>query len=493
MNGISKIFGSTKALDNVNFELKRGECHALMGENGAGKSTLIKILMGVYTKDSGSIFIEGNNADITNPHDAMHFGIAAVYQDVFLAPQLTIGENFFLGNLPKNKIGKVNWTEVYEKADDNLKKLNISLNPREKLSSITIAQQQMVTIAKAVYQNARILIFDEPTAFLTNDEKEQIFNIIRKMREMNCGIIYISHRLEEVFEICDRVTILKDGKYIDMLNINETDENVLVGLMVGRDLSGMYNIKSHAKNNYVLDVKNISAISNNVNDVSFDLKENEIFGIFGLVGSGRTELLRAIFGIDKRIDGTVNLFGKEVHFKNPKQSILNKIGFIAEDRKRQSLAINLSIIDNINLPSYKNISTMGLFISQSRAKKNALEFVEKLKIKTSGIEQNVESLSGGNQQKVVIAKWLLIGANILIADEPTIGVDVGSRNDIYKIMEQLTESGVSIILISSYLPEIMGLSDRIMVMHEGKNMGIIEEKDFSEEKLMTLASGLEIT
>jgi ribose transport system ATP-binding protein len=492
MTGISKTFGPTKALENVHFELNANECHALMGENGAGKSTLIKILMGVYSKDSGSITIQGKPANITDPHIAQQFGIATVYQDIFLAPQLTIGENFFLGNLPKNKIGIVDWKKVHRECGENLKKLKIELKSQERLSTLTIAQQQMVAIGKSVYQNARVLIFDEPTALLTNDEKGQIFDIIRQMRDMGHGIIYISHRMEEVFEICDRVTVLKDGKYVDTLNIKETDENTLVGLMVGRDLSDMYNIKSHMKDNVILDVKNISAKNRNVSNVSFNLRENEVFGIFGLIGSGRSELLRAIFGVDRCTGGTVNLFGKDVSFKNPKQSIVNKIGLIAEDRKYQSLALNLPILDNINLPSYRDISRLGIFISQFKARKNAEEYIEKLKIKASGIGQNVNNLSGGNQQKVVIAKWLLTGANILVADEPTIGVDVGSRNEIYKLLENLTDKGVSIILISSYLPEVMGLSDRIMVMHEGKNMGILEKKDFTEENLMILASGLEL-
>jgi ribose transport system ATP-binding protein len=492
MADISKTFGPTRALGNVHFELNRGECHALMGENGAGKSTLIKILMGVYLKDSGSIVIEGKTVNITNPHIARQLGIAAVYQDVFLAPQLTIGENFFLGNLPKTKAGRVDWKKVHREADDNLERLKIELNSRERLSALTIAQQQIVAIAKAVYQNAQVLVFDEPTALLTNDEKKQIFDIIRRMRDMGRGIIYISHRMEEVFEICDRVTVLKDGQYVDTLDIKETDEKTLVGLMVGRDLSGMYNIESHVKNNIVLDIKNVSVRNRNVSNVSFYLRENEVFGIFGLIGSGRSELLRAVFGVDRRTGGTVNLFGREVSFKTPKQSIVNKIGFIAEDRKYQSLALSLPIIDNINLPSYFSISRLGMFISQSMARKNAEEYVKKLNIRTSGIGQSVSNLSGGNQQKVVIAKWLLTGANILVADEPTIGVDVGSRNEIYKLMENLTGNGVSIILISSYLPEVMGLSDRIMVMHEGKNMGVLKKKDFTEENLMTLASGLEL-
>lgn len=491
MINISKTFGITKALSNVSIALKEGECLALMGENGAGKSTLIKILMGAYTKDSGDIFIKGDRVNIHNPHDAKRLGIAAVYQDVFLAKELTIGENFFLGNLPKNKLGIINWKKAYDDTEEYLKSLDIKLNPRERLSKLSIASQQMVAIAKAVYQNAKILIFDEPTALLTNDEKLQIFEIIRHLRKKNHGIVYISHRMEEVFQIAQKVTLLKDGRYVDTLNTKDTDENNLVKLMVGRQFLDMYSIKSNSKEDVILNISDITSKERNVYDISFNLKKSEILGVFGLIGSGRTEVMRMIFGADRLDKGNIRLHGKNVIFKNPKEAIRNKIGFIAEDRKNQSLASNLSVNDNINLPSYRNNSKFG-FINSYKTAKNSKEYVDKLNIKTSSIKQNIGNLSGGNQQKVVIAKWLLTGAEILVADEPTIGVDVGARAEIYKLFENLTSSGVSIILISSYLPEVMGLSDRIMVMHEGKSMGIVEKENFTEEKLMTLASGLKL-
>lgn len=491
MRDISKTFGITKALSNVNLTLNSGECLALMGENGAGKSTLIKLLMGVHIKDSGSIFINGDEVYIKNPHDAKRLGIAAVYQDVFLAPELSIGENFFLGNLPYLKFGIVDWKKIYYLTKEHLKSLNIKLDPKEVLSKLTIAQQQMVAIAKSVYQNAKILIFDEPTALLTNDEKIQIFEIIRHLRNAGHGIIYISHRMEEVFQISDRVTILKDGKYVDTLNTKDTNENDIVRLMVGRSFLNMYNIKSSSKEETRLSVSRLCSKEKNINDVSFDLRQSEIFGIFGLIGAGRTEVMRMVYGADKITDGVIKLNNKEVHFKSPKDAIKNHIGFIAEDRKYQSLALKLSITDNINLPSYSRNSLFG-FIKINKIKNNSKKYVKDLHIKASSISQNVGNLSGGNQQKVVIAKWLLTGSKILIADEPTIGVDVGARSEIYKLFENLTESGVSIILISSYLPEIIGLSDRIMVMHEGRNMGILDKKDFTEESLMTLASGLKL-
>lgn len=489
MKNISKSFGVTKALNNVNLDLNFGECLALMGENGAGKSTLIKILMGVYSKDSGEIFIEGDKVNIYNPYNAKQNGVSAVYQDVFLAKELSIGENFFLGNLPKNKFGFIDWHKVYSESDKHLKALNIDLDSKEKLSKLSIAGQQMVAIAKSIYQNTKILILDEPTALLTNDEKRQIFEIISHLKKQGCGIVYVSHRMEEIFEISDRVTILKDGAYIDTLNTKETDENTLVKLMVGRSFIDMYNIKSHSADEVVLEVDNISSIDNKIKNISFCLKQSEILGMFGLVGSGRSEIMRMVFAADKLGHGSIKIHGKQVNFKNPKQAINNRMGFIAEDRKYQSLALNLSVKDNINLPSLDKISNFG-FINAKKMINNSKDYVDKLHIKVQDINQNLISLSGGNQQKVVIGKWLLTGSKILIADEPTIGVDVGARAEIYKLFENLTKEGVSIILISSYLPEVMGLSDRIMVMHEGVNMGILNKKEFSEEKIMALASGL---
>lgn len=489
MKGISKFFGTTKALDNVDLELNKGECLALMGENGAGKSTLIKILMGVHIKDSGSIYVRNNIVDIHSPNDAKNLGIAAVYQDVFLAPELSIGENFFLGSLPYNKFGLVDWKKVYKESNEHLSSLNIDLNSKHVLSKLTIAQQQMVAIAKSVYQNASIFIFDEPTALLTNDEKLQIFEIIRNLRDKGAGIIYISHRMEEIFQIADRVTVLKDGQYVDTLDVASTNENAIVKLMVGRAFVDMYNIKSHNRDDVVLEVKNITSNVNNVRNISFNLNKGEIFGVFGLIGAGRTETMRMIFGADKMKSGTIKINNKSMKFRSPKDAIKNSMGLITEDRKHQSLALSLSVHDNINLSSYSKSSRLG-FIDVFKTKKNSKEYVKKFNIKIQNIKQRVINLSGGNQQKVVIAKWVLTGSKILIADEPTIGVDIGAKAEIYKLFEELTSTGVSIILISSYLPEVMGLSDRIMVMHEGENMGIVSKGNFTEENLMILASGL---
>lgn len=489
MQNICKSFGHTKALDNVCLDLRAGECMAIMGENGAGKSTLIKILMGVYAKDSGSIMIAGNNVVIHSPQDAQSYGVGAVYQDVFLAPELSIGENFFLGTLPKTKLGVVDWNTVYAETNIHLKNMGIELDSKKLLSELTIAQQQMVAIAKSIYQNSKILIFDEPTALLTNDEKKQIFDIIRDIKKLNHGVIYISHRMEEVFEICDRVTVLKDGKYMDTLDIATTNENELVKLMVGREFHDMYHIKSHVSDDVVLDVSDLSSFDKKIHNISFKLRKGEIFGMFGLIGSGRTEIVRMLFGADKIDHGNVMLNNQKVLFKHPKDAIKNHIGFISEDRKNQSLALGLSVHDNINLASYDKNSVCG-FINFNKTKADSRIYIEKLKIKLADMNQPVFDLSGGNQQKVVIAKWLLTNANVLIADEPTIGVDVGARADIYKLFESLTEAGVSIILISSYLPEIMGLSDRILVMSEGKLMDIVDKDKFSEEDLMTLASGI---
>ena len=492
MKSVSKSFGITKALDNVMLELNKGECLALMGENGAGKSTLIKILMGVHIKDSGFICVRNDIVDINNPYDARNLGIAAVYQDVFLAPELSIGENFFLGSLPYNKFGMVDWKKIYKESNEHLNSLNIDLNSKDVLSTLSIAQQQMVAIAKSIYQNASIFIFDEPTALLTNDEKLQIFEIIENLKKKGCGIIYISHRMEEIFQIADRVTILKDGQYVDTLDVKNTNENMIVKLMVGRAFVDMYDIESHNKGDIVLEVKNVTSNINNVKDISFDLNKGEILGVFGLIGAGRTETMRMIFGADKMKSGVVKINNKSMRFKSPKDAIKNSMGFIAEDRKYQSLALSLSVHDNINLPSYIRNSRFS-FINILNTKKYSKEYVEKFNIKIQNIKQRIINLSGGNQQKVVIAKWVLTGSKILIADEPTIGVDVGAKAEIYKLFEELTSTGVSIILISSYLPEVMGLSDRIMVMHEGANMGIVNKNNFTEENLMMLASGLNLS
>jgi len=489
MKNISKSFGVVKALNNVEFTLKKGECHALMGENGAGKSTLIKILMGVYEKDSGDIFIDGNLVNIQNPSHARECGLAAVYQDVYLASELSVGENFFLGELSQKGNMFINWKKLHETASNILNSINYKIDTKRCLRDLSIASQEMVAIAKAIHQNAKILIFDEPTALLTNDEKIEIFRIIEDLKSLGHSIIYISHRMEEIFEICDRVTIFKDGSYVDTVNTKDTNENKLVSLMVGRSFEHMYNIKDHTQDQIVLDIKNLKSPINKVKDISFNVKKGEIVSLFGLIGAGRTESVRMIFGADPIQSGEVFYYGQKIDFSSPINAIKNKFGFIAEDRKKQSIALTLSVEENINLASYSFESRMG-FIQQSLAKKEALSYINRLRIKTPSPEQKIQYLSGGNQQKAVIARWLRTGVQVLIADEPTIGIDIGAKAEIYKLFEELTEQGVSIILISSYLPEIIGLSNRIYVLYDGKCIKEVHKSDFDEELLVSLASGL---
>jgi len=488
LDQIVKSFPGVKALKGVGFSVNSGEVHGLIGENGAGKSTIIKILMGVHQKDSGSIKIDGSEVTIDNIIQAGRLGLAAVYQDLNLAMDLSIGENFFIGNLPRKKSGLVNWKYVYEETRKTLKDLNIDVDPKIKITELSPAMQEMVAIAKTVHRNARLIIFDEPTALLTNEEVEILFNIIATLKERGVSIIYISHRLEEIFRICDTVTIFKDGEHVDSLNVKETNEDELINKMVGRNISEMYSIAHQNHGKEILSVKNISR-KGHFKNISFDVHEGEIFGFFGLVGSGRTEIVRTIFGADKLSEGHLYLGGKEYKPKSPIEGIKNGIGLLPEDRKEQGLALALSVKYNINLSSYKDINKFS-FVDKKEENIRADRYIDKMSIKTPSSRQIVGNLSGGNQQKVVIGKWLCNDSNIFIFDEPTVGIDVGAKREIYKLMEELAADGKAVILISSYLPEVMGLSDRIAVIYEGKMTAVLDKKDFSEERILKHASGI---
>lgn len=488
MEDIEKNFPGVKALRGVNLSIKAGEVHGLVGENGAGKSTLIKILMGVHQKDGGKIYLKNEEVEISSPFESKKMGLAAVYQDISLARHLTIGENFFLGNLPKKNGIFVDWEAVYAKTEKILEELGIKVDVRKKLKDISIAQQELVAIAKAVHEEADLLIFDEPTALLANEECEILFNLINKLKSKNKGIIYISHRMEEIFKLCDRVTVLKDGKYIKTLNAKETKEEQLISLMVGREVDEMYSIKQYPQDEVALEVIDLTK-KNQFKDISFQIKKGEIFGMFGLVGSGRTEIVNSIFGAEKLDSGKIKLNGEIVDIKSPKDAIKKGIGFATEDRKNLSVAMKLDIKVNTNLASYDKISKFG-FINSKSEKENTEIYKKMLNIKTPSIHQKIKNLSGGNQQKVVIAKWLCKGCDVFIFDEPTIGVDVGAKVEIYKIFQDLIKDGAAIILISSYLPEVMGLSNKIAVIHEGNCKGVVDPKNSTEEDILKLASGI---
>jgi len=488
--GISKAFPGVRALDQVDFVLRPGEVHALVGENGAGKSTLIKILMGVYRRDAGTLSIKGRDIHDFSPQAAQACGMAAVYQDISLARSLTVGENFFLGHMPTTGWGTVDWAKAYEQCGGLLGELGLDdIDPRATLSSLSVAKQEMVAIAKPVFENADILVFDEPTALLASEETEILFSIIRRLRDEGKGIIYISHRMEEIFAICDSVTVLKDGGHVRTMPVSDTNPDELVRLMVGRSMEDMYTIRRSPPGEVALKVEGLTR-EPRFHDIGFDVHHGEIFGLFGLVGSGRTEIMRAIFGADPVERGEIRLDGRPVRFTHPSQAIAAGIGFMSEDRKNQSIALPLSVRTNINLANYPAISPFGV-VNRTAEREAARTYIDRLAIKTPSDAVAIRNLSGGNQQKVVLGKNLASKSRILVCDEPTIGVDVGAKSEIYKIFEKLTEEGVAILLVSSYLPEIMGLADRILVIYEGRQMGIVERSAFDEERLVRLASGLQ--
>lgn len=477
MEGISKEFPGVKALQAVSFGVKAGEVHALVGENGAGKSTLIKVLMGVYEPTSGKIHIGGKEVNYKTPAEALACGLGAVYQDITLANHLTVGENFFLGHLPR-KYGCVDWGKIYQASQSTLDDLKIDIDSREAVRNLTIGQQEMISIAKIVYQKANVLVFDEPTALLTNEEVEILFNLINELRSRGYGIIYISHRMEEIFHMCDRVTVLKNGQYVDTLNVADTNENELVKLMVGRSVEDMYGIRHAEIGEVAICVENLSG--KGFHNISFEVHKGEIFGMFGLIGAGRTEVCRAIFGANQYDSGEVHINGKKVHNRRPIEGIRNSIAFLTEDRKKEGLCLGLSIEQNINLASYRMIARKGLINLKTEGKR-AEKYMGELRIKTPSRFQLCKNLSGGNQQKVVIGKWMCCNSEIFIFDEPTVGVDVGAKVEIYKLIEELIANGKAVILISSYLPEVMGLSDRLFIMSEGRCTGIVDKADFYNE------------
>ncbi|SMP71655.1 ribose transport system ATP-binding protein [Anoxynatronum buryatiense] len=488
MRHITKEFPGVKALDDVSFDVRKGEVHALVGENGAGKSTMIKILMGVYTRTAGEIYIEGEPVDLKSPMQAEKYGLGAVYQDVNLAKDLSVAENFYMGQLPSNRFGLVDYTTMFRETEKILRSINVHVNPRAVINELSVAQQEMVVIGKILHLKAKLVIFDEPTALLTNEEIEELFKIIHMLKEQQVGVIYITHRMDEIFRISDRVTVMKDGKRVATVNTGETDENQLITMMVGRNTENMYEIKQGELGAPVLQVEGLTR-ENAFRNITFEVKKGEIFGMFGLVGSGRTEIVRGIFGADKLDSGTLFIHGKKVAINSPQTAIEKGLALIPENRKDQGLALELSIEVNTNMVAINKVSAHGV-ISKRKSNSQAAALVERLSTKTPSIHQLVKNLSGGNQQKVVISKWLAQESDIFIFDEPTVGVDVGAKQEIYKIFEILLKQGKSIILISSYLPEVIGLSNRLMVMHEGEQMGILNKSDFNDEAILKLASGL---
>lgn len=485
---IYKSFGRVDVLKGINIQFFAGECHAVIGENGAGKSTLMKILAGAYTKDRGEVYLEGRPMEAASPLEAREKGIGIIYQELSLIPSLSAGENVFLGRLPQ-KNGRVDWQEVYEKASQYFREVDLAIDPRIVIKKLTVAQQQLIEISRALSMQCKVLILDEPTSSLTDKEIARLFALIKKLKSQGIAVIYISHKLEEVLMICDRVTALKDGEMSGTKLIAEVSKDDMVSMMIGRALNHYYPEKEMTVQPEILfEGKNLCA-GNLVQNVSFQVHKGEILGMAGLVGAGRSETVRAIFGADKLESGELYLNGKRIANRTPAAAIQNKIAFVTEDRRNEGLVMTLSVRENTTLASFQTFTNRLGIINAKKEQSIAQSYIDRMKTRTSGLEQKVVHLSGGNQQKVVISKWLNTGADLYIFDEPTRGIDVGAKAEIYQLIVNLAREGKGIIVISSELPEVMGISDRIIVMHEGRLSGEVQREAFSEKAIMTLAVG----
>lgn len=489
MEGISKSFPGVKALDNARFDLNSGEVHGLIGENGAGKSTLMKILTGVHTKDQGTVMYKGKKIENVTPRSAMEMGINIIHQELNLMPDLTVAQNMFIGREPKYSIPVfINEHELNKMAKKVLQSMNLTIEPEELVEDLTVAQQQMVEIAKALSYNSEVLIMDEPTAALTESEIKELFLMIDKLKKQGVGIVYISHRMEELKQICDRITVMRDGCYIDTKEMDKVTITQIISMMVGREIyEKVENTGFEKEREVVLKVEGLNR-GNKIKDVSFELKKGEILGFAGLMGAGRTEVARAIFGADQKESGTIYMNNEKITIHNPSDAVKHGIGYLSEDRKRYGLVLGLDIETNNVLPSFKRYLNKLGFVKENKTKVAAEVQVESLDIKTPSIKQEVKNLSGGNQQKVVIAKWLTRDCDILIFDEPTRGIDVGAKGEIYRLLNDLAAQGKSIIMISSELQEIMRMSHRIIVMREGKITGELYPEEATQEKIMEYAT-----
>ncbi len=489
MVDVDKHFPGVHALKKCSFELDKGEVHALIGENGAGKSTLMKVLTGVYQKTSGSLYYKGQEVDIQTPKVAQDLGISIIHQELNLMPDLTVAENIFIGREPK-KLGGLfcDHARQNEEAKKLLMNMNVTIDPMTKVEQLTVAQQQMIEIAKALSFNSEVLIMDEPTAALTETEIDELFRIINDLKKQGVGIVYISHRMEELKKICDRVTVMRDGEYIGVRHMDDVTIDEIITMMVGREIyDEVHDMEREHSSEVILEVKNLNS-GKKVKNVSFQLRKGEILGFAGLMGAGRTEVARCLFGADGRDSGDIFVHGKKVSIRSPKDAVENGIGYLSEDRKRYGLVLGLDVNANIGMASIEKFRNRIGFIKEEEEVANATKYIETLKIKTPSGKQLVKNLSGGNQQKVVIGKWLTQDCDILIFDEPTRGIDVGAKSEIYKLLNELAEQGKSIIMISSELPEVLRMSHRIMVMCEGRITGELKHNEATQERIMTCAT-----
>ena len=487
LKNIRKEFPGVLALDNVSLKAEAGKVHALMGENGAGKSTLIKILAGAYTKDAGKILFNGEEKNITSPHDSLNLGIKVVYQEISLIPEFTVGENIFLEKFPINKFGFINWKNLYEECDNLLKNIGFELDVRDKVANLSISEQQIVEIARAIFQNASVVVMDEPTSSLTPKEIEKLFQVIERLKKNNIAIIYITHKIDEIFKIADNVTVLRDGKFISHKNITETSEENLIQDMVGRKVDQKFERPTTSFSETQMSVNNLST-KKKLSNITFKLHKGEILGFFGLMGAGRTELAKAIFGYDKILSGEVNIEDRVYKKFNTQTMVENGLGYVTEDRKGEGIIKDMNLRENMTLPSMSLFESL-FKINKNKEKKVANEYIKKFDVKTPSSERLITLLSGGNQQKILLSRWLLRNLKIIILDEPTRGVDIGAKTEILNLINDLAKDGLSVILMTSEMNDLLSLSDRIIVMANGKISKQFNRNEATQEDIFKAAVG----
>jgi inositol transport system ATP-binding protein len=484
---IEKSFPGVKALDKIDFSVRKGTVHALCGENGAGKSTLMKIINGIYKPEAGQIFIDEQPVKVKDPIQAQGLGIAMIAQELNYVPEMSVEENLFLGRLPINKFGKVKWREVRERTLQFLKEQGLSYKPEQKLKTLTVSDIQMLEIIKAISNDAQIIVMDEPTSAITNKEVDLLFDKIAILKEKGVSIIYISHKLDEVFQIADDITVFRDGTVVKSMQAEDTNIDEVIALMVGRKMENVYPKKETKQGEILIEVKNLCS-GNLFENVNFHVKKGEIVGFAGLVGAGRTEVMRALFGLDKISSGDVYISGNKVHIKNVETSIKNGMIMLSEDRRRYGIIPIRSVLENTSISSLEQF-IYGGYAHSRKEKKVVGDYFSKMNVKSPTLETKIQSLSGGNQQKVLLAKWMLKNPDILILDEPTRGIDVGAKFEIYKLMSEMTMAGKGVIMVSSELPELIGMCDRIYVMCQGRIEGELRRDEFSQEAIMKFATG----
>lgn len=487
MKNITKEFPGVRALDGVSFTLKKGSVHALMGENGAGKSTLMKCLFGINSIDSGEIFLEGEQVNFKNPNDALSHGVAMVHQELNQATKRNVMDNIWLGRYP-TKLGFVtSEKEMYRRTKEIFDDLGIHTDPRRIMSTMSVAERQMAEIAKAVSYDAKVIVLDEPTSSLSDREVEHLFEIIGKLKKRGCGIIYISHKMDEILRISDEITVMRDGRHIATESAENMTVNKIIHLMVGRELTELFPEKTNEPGKVILRVEGLSSKHNHVREVSFEIREGEVVGFAGLAGAGRTEVIENIFGISERESGKIFLDGREIKNRNPREAIKNGFALVTEERRATGIFGNLDICDNTTVARLKGYVRYGL-ISERERKKDTEKTIRSMNVKTASQRTHIKLLSGGNQQKVILGRWMLTEPRILMLDEPTRGIDVGAKFEIYKLIDSLAASGKAIIAVSSELPELLGICDRIYVMSSGRIAGVVKARETSQEEIMTLAS-----